>query len=237
MVEIPDALVFENSGSFLPGSIETVIQSDSPPQQYRNPFLAHAMINLNMIDTIGSGILKMYRLQQKRHFPLPEFDLTSENRVKVTIPGKVIDEKFTRLLINRPDLDIWTVMQLDKIQKGKPLSNADIAKLRRQKLIEGRAPNIHISAKIAEESEQKAQYILTKALDDSHYKGLIIEYITRFGKATREDIFQFLKEKLPDILDENQKKNKVKNLLRQMSVRDRSIKSEGIKRNAFWVLS
>src|SRR5579859_4388253 len=48
-------LTFGNLGEFLPGSIENVIESDEPPEYYRNSFLVNAMVNLNMIDTVGSG--------------------------------------------------------------------------------------------------------------------------------------------------------------------------------------
>ena len=33
---------------------------DAPPEVYPNRFLAEAMVNLNMIDTIGSGIKRMF---------------------------------------------------------------------------------------------------------------------------------------------------------------------------------
>ncbi|MFM2125952.1 MAG: hypothetical protein RL328_2403, partial [Acidobacteriota bacterium] len=46
VVETPVALLFSNKGSFLPGSVEAMIQSDAPPEVYRNWFLAHAMENL-----------------------------------------------------------------------------------------------------------------------------------------------------------------------------------------------
>jgi ATP-dependent DNA helicase RecG len=49
-------LVFINSGSFIPSSVEEVVIADAPEPTYRNPFLVEAMINLNMIDAIGSGI-------------------------------------------------------------------------------------------------------------------------------------------------------------------------------------
>lgn len=58
VVEKPYELIFSNLGSFIPGSIENVIERDSPEEYYRNQFLANAMVNLNMIDTIGSGIKK-----------------------------------------------------------------------------------------------------------------------------------------------------------------------------------
>ncbi len=68
VVESEDSvLVFSNMGSFIPGTIENVIASDAPESRYRNSFLANAMVNLNMIDTIGSGVsgdLKMYHTRR-----------------------------------------------------------------------------------------------------------------------------------------------------------------------------
>ena len=54
--------------TILSAPVEAVIQRDAPPEQYRNPFLARAMVNLNMIDTIGSGIRRMFLRQKERFF-------------------------------------------------------------------------------------------------------------------------------------------------------------------------
>jgi ATP-dependent DNA helicase RecG len=50
------------------------------------------MVNLNMIDTIGNGIKRMFTKQRQRYFPLPDYDLSERRRIKVRIIGKVIDE-------------------------------------------------------------------------------------------------------------------------------------------------
>lgn len=64
------------------------------------PVMANAMVNLNMIDIIGSGIKKMFNLQRLRYFPLPDYDFNEPNRVKVRILGKIINENYTSLLLN-----------------------------------------------------------------------------------------------------------------------------------------
>ncbi len=78
IVEKSDSLLFVNSGRFIPGSIENVILGDAPPDQYRNRFLAQAMVNLNMIDTIGSGVKRIFKIQRERFFPMPDYDLSSD---------------------------------------------------------------------------------------------------------------------------------------------------------------
>ncbi len=45
-------LTFANSGSFIPESIEKVIEADTPETNYRNPFLANAMVSLNILDSM-----------------------------------------------------------------------------------------------------------------------------------------------------------------------------------------
>lgn len=87
VVESPDTLLFENLGSFIPGSVEEMIRSDAPPEVYRNPFLPQAMDNLNMIETIGSGIKRMFTRQRERSFPMPDYELGNPKKVAVRLTG------------------------------------------------------------------------------------------------------------------------------------------------------
>jgi len=236
VVERSDELVFTNMGSFLPGSVEKVISTDAPLERYRNFFLANAMVNLNMIDTIGSGIKKMFNLQRLRYFPLPDYDLDEPHRVKVRILGKIINENYTRMLIKRPDLDLKTVMDIDKVQKGIPLALEDVRKLRAQGLIEGRKSKIYVSAQIASLTDSKSEYIKNRAFNDEYYKDLIISYLKKYKTASRKDIDDLLLDKLSSALDQQQKKNKVRNILYGMSKREGTIQNDGTSRNPIWVL-
>lgn len=96
LVEREDALVLTNPGTFIPGSIDRVIAAGTPPDRYRNRMLIGAMVEFNMIDTIGSGIPKAFNIQRARGFPLPDYDLSEGQRVRVTLYGKVLDENYTR---------------------------------------------------------------------------------------------------------------------------------------------
>ena len=142
-----DHLVFQNSGTFLPESVETVIAKDCPESVYRNRFLVEAMRNLNMIETEGGGIKKMFKNQKARLFPMPEYDL-SGGKVKVTITGRVIDEEFANILLRNPELTLYQVMLLDKVQKKKSLTDGEIVLLKKWKFIEGRKPNFFLSDKV-----------------------------------------------------------------------------------------
>jgi len=216
VVENEDSrLSFSNMGSFIPGTLEKVISEDAPESRYRNNFLATAMVNLNMIDTIGSGIRKMFYIQKKKFFPLPAYDF-KDSKVKVTITGKVLDVNYAQKLAKMPNLRLEEIIALDKVQKRLPLREDEAKHLKRLKLIEGRKPNYHISALIAKHSGQKAEYIKNKGFDDDFYKKTICDYLKQFGSAKRAELEQLLLDKLPDVLDEQQKSNKVKNLLQSL---------------------
>jgi ATP-dependent DNA helicase RecG len=236
IVEEEDALLFTNLGEFLPGSVEEVIRRDAPPELYRNRLLAEAMLNLNMIDTIGSGIKRMFTKQRERNFPMPDYELSDPGRVKVKIFGKVIDEKYTRMLINRTDLELIDVIALDKVQKGKLLTEKEFKSLKSKQLIEGRRPSLFVSAEIAAATETRADYIKRRAFDKDHYKKMVVAYLERFGEAEREDINRLLLSKISDALTANQKAQFIRNLLQEMR-REGSIEAMGVTRWAKWVLS
>lgn len=65
-------------------------------------------------------------------FSLLDYDLTERERVKVRIFGKVIDEKYTQMLIAWTDLNLVYVIALDKVQKGKSLSIEEFKSLERK---------------------------------------------------------------------------------------------------------
>ena len=228
-----DHLVFQNSGTFLPESVETVIVKDCPESVYRNRFLVEAMRNLNMIETEGGGIKKMFKNQKARLFPMPEYDL-SGGKVKVTITGRVIDEEFANILLRNPELTLYQVMLLDKVQKKKSLTDSEIALLKKLKFIEGRKPNFFLSdkvVKLTEDEKLKADYIKNKSFGDDYYRDLILKYIRKYHRATKDDISALVLNLLPPILSSKQKASKVTNLLSSLRIRG-LIEYKG----GFWVL-
>jgi ATP-dependent DNA helicase RecG len=63
VIEQSDRLRFENLGTFYEGKPDDYIPGSKTPHRYRNPFLAQAMAELNMIDTMGYGIHEMHERQ------------------------------------------------------------------------------------------------------------------------------------------------------------------------------
>ena len=219
VVEYPDKLIISNLGSFMPPSVAWMLANNSPPEHYRNQFLINGMISLRMIDQIGSGIRRMFTTQRERFFPLPDYSIDTASafpRVEVCLTGKILDANYTQLLMKRPELSLDDVLLLDTVQKHKKLGQKDAKHLKTDGLIEGRAPNYYISAKVAEWTEQKASYIHNRAFDDEFYKAMIISYLQEYGEASRKNIDDLLLEKLSPILSPEQKRNKIRNLLQDL---------------------
>ncbi len=236
IVEEPESVLLTNLGHFIPETLERVIERDAPEEHYRNPFLANAMVNINMIDTIGSGIRRMLTEQRKRFFPLPDYDLSDPKRVRVRIIGKILDEKYTRILMNQINLGLLDVIALDKVQKKLSISDEEFKSLRSKKLVEGRRPNLFVAAKVAEVTGDQATYIRNRAFDKDHYQKLVLGYLREFDAATREEIDRLLIDKLSDTLTADQKRAYVANLLQEMR-RDELIKPDGATRWGRWFLA
>ena len=235
VMEFKDKLVISNQGYFIPKSIENVLKDGFSSPYYRNPFLATAMVNLNMIDTVGSGIRRVFNNQKSRFFPMPDYDLSESNSVKVTLYGKIIDENYTRILFEKTDLSIDKVILLDRVQKGYNISKEQSDYLKKDKLIEGRFPRIYISSNIAQIVGDKVNYIDNKGLDNAYYRDYIVNYLKEFKKATRQEINQFIYPKLPSTFSEEDKNKRVKYLLTTLR-KQNIIVNNGSDTKPIWVL-
>lgn len=235
VTEKVDRLIFTNAGSFFEGSPDDYTGGEKTPERYRNSFLAHAMVNLGMIDTLGYGIHTMVLAQRNRFFPLPDYILSEPQKVSLQIYGHSIDENYSKLLIVRKDLPLTKVVLLDRVQKKLPITDQAAAMLKKDKLISGRKPNFYVEASVAAATDDKAAYIRNRAFDDEHYKKMIEAYIEKFGSATRKELDDLVMEKLSAVLSEKQKKVKVNNLISSLRKESR-IENAGSDTKPKWVL-
>lgn len=218
VVEYEDRLVFTNKGSFIPHTISNVLKDNAPEEVYRNPFLARAMVGLQMVDTIGSGIRKMFNFQRQRLFPLPDYCI-EKDRVQVTIIGKILNMEYANILAKKQDLTLVEVEALNRIQLNRPISDEEISFLRKKKLIEGRKPNLFIAKPVAQQLGQKIDYSNNKGFEDSYYCDLILKALNEHGTLNKQEITKLLWNKLPDVLNDDQKYYKVTNLLTKLRLK------------------
>jgi ATP-dependent DNA helicase RecG len=231
-----DRLIFENAGSFFDGRPEDYFIGERTPQRYRNQWLAQGMVNLNMIDTVGHGIHTMIMTQRQRYFPLPDYSKSDVGKVVLEIFGHVIDENYTKLLLERQDLPLSTVILLDRTQKRQQITDDAANMLRKAGLIEGRKPSFFVSAKVAAATNTKPTYTRNRGLEKARLKEFVLQHIREFGPTPRTQFEELLFSMLPVILSAEKKRNKVKNLLTEMRMRDKSVCCRTTNGTSLWEL-
>lgn len=215
VTEEKDSLCFENAGSFFEGSFEDYIRGQRTPARYRNPFLVQAMVNLKMIDTQGYGIHSMFLSQRNRCLPMPDYESTKE-KVVLRIPGTVIDEDYSKMLLENTSIGLDEAVLLDALQKKKPLSVEAVKLLKKDGLVEGRGKNIFISKYVALATNQEMEHSQAKGLSNTNYRNIILDYLKDYGELSKRKVLEMLDPHLPKNLDDKQKKYKVENLLAAM---------------------
>ena len=237
VIETPDRLIFENAGAFIDGAAEDYLNGGRTPRRYRNPWLAQAMVEVKMIDTVGYGIHRMTTSQRGRYLPLPDYSRSSAGTVVLEVLGRPIDERYSQLLLERSDLDIDTVILLDRVQKKLPITDEAVARLRRDGLIEGRKPHYVVAAAVAKATETEASYTRNKGTEKAHLKRFVLDHMERFGEATRAKLDDLLLPMMAAGLSDKQKRDRVKNLLSEMRTKDGSIVSNGFGPGVAWRLA
>jgi len=235
--ECEDSINITNPGNFLPEKIENVLQPTYNPPFYRNQLLADAMVKFHMIDTATSGIKKVYRIQKDKYFPMPDYDFTNIDQVSVTIYGKILNENYTHILFEHPELNLEDVYLLDRIQKGQKVSKEGVQHLRRYNLIEGRANHLFLSAEAARSINKEEEYILNRGFNDQYYQDMIINYIRQYNKAKRSNIRTLLWRKLPDAMSDKQKENKINSLLTALRKKEEIMQDSSNRQIGNWILT
>lgn len=235
VTEDPDQLSFENVGGFYEGTYEDYILGKKTPEHYRNPFLVRAMVNMKMIDTQGYGIHTMFQKQKERYLPMPDYDDSTQSKVVLRLPGSIIDENYSKMLMERQDLSLSETVLLDRVQKHKPISPEATKMLKKKKLIEGTNGNYYVAKIVAQNTGQKVEYSKHKGLEDHKCELFLIQSLDDHGSLTKKEIIRLLSDILPDQLSDKQKETKVYNILRKMKKAGR-IYNESAGNRSSWFL-
>ena len=216
VTENMDSLKFQNDGSFYEGDYKEYITGEKTPKSYRNPALVKAMVNIRMIDTQGYGIHKMYQSQKDRYLPMPDYDLSTTDEVVLNLPGTIIDENYSLMLLANQDMSLMDAVLLDQVQKGKPINDSAIKKLRKEGLIEGRKPHLYVSKQIAKATNTQVEYTLKKGFNDAECQEWILKALKDHKVLSRKQINELLWNKLPVDYTDTQRVNKIGNLIMKL---------------------
>lgn len=125
----------------------------------------------------------------------------------------VLDLDYSLMLIKHTDLDLATVILLDRVQKHKPISAEAVKMLRSKQLVEGRKNALIVAKSIAQATEQEAEYSKAKGFSKEFCCNLILKALEEHDGLPKFKINQLLFEYLPQHLTEEQKDWKVSRLL------------------------
>lgn len=125
----------------------------------------------------------------------------------------VLDLDYSLMLIKHTDLDLETVILLDRVQKHKPISAEAVKMLRSKQLVEGRKNALIVAKSIAQATEQEAEYSKAKGFSKEFCCNLILKALEEHEGLPKFKINQLLFEYLTQHLTEEQKDWKVSRLL------------------------
>ncbi len=214
VTEDDNKLTFENAGDFFTGDYRQYIYGKKTPKKYRNPCLTMAMVNVKMIDTKGYGIHKLFERQRERFLPMPDYDVTDDTHVVMHLPGTIIDENYSVMLMNYEEISLEEAVLLDLVQKGKPISDDAIKRLRKKHYIEGRKPNLYVAKQLAQATGTEVEYSKHKGLESKSCEAFLIDALRDHATLNRQQIDGLLWNLLSDQLSDQQKKSKIGYILR-----------------------
>lgn len=198
-VETPKYIYYANGGSFIPGTIQKAMETKGPQRHFRNECLCQGMVHFNMIDTVSRGIRRMFREQQIRRFPMPDYEIDLINKeVAVRIYGNIINDKYTKLLNENPALSLKDCILLDAVQKGRTIEQPEAVDLLMRGLLEGHYPDVYIAEGIARKTGELGTYIKNRGLKRQYYKDIVLAYLEkRQDGANRREIDELLSDLIP----------------------------------------
>jgi ATP-dependent DNA helicase RecG len=176
------------------------------------------------IDDLDKEAIAKAREGYKQRYPTLAKECDGwEDKVFLDKAGLTIDGNYSLMLLANQDMSLMDAVLLDQVQKGKPISDNAIKKLRKEGLIEGRKPHLYVSKQIAKATNTQVEYTLKKGFNDAECQEWIMKALNDHKVLSRKQINELLWNKLPVDFTDTQRLNKIGNLLMRMK-RDGVIK-------------
>ena len=215
-----ESVTVANTGAFPPIRPEAFALSRPTNSDDRNMFLRRAMVTCGLVPGTVSGIRGMYLSQAYRHFPLPDFS-TVDGKVSITFPG-IRSGPYARILDTRDDLSFETIMDIDRMSKGRYVPERRMAELVSQGLV---AVFDGVPSLICDDSGVIRRYRGTD-------REAVLALISDVGPVSRSDVVEMLRARGSHELSDPQVSVKATNLLQSMRKEGLVEKVEGSTRSA-----
>lgn len=87
--------------------------------------------------------------------------------------------------MRKSELPFEDVLAPDRVQKGIPISDTVLRRLRRKGLVEGRRPHVRAAASIAEITGTRVSYVESRGKSEGYCQTLVTDYLREHGTASR----------------------------------------------------
>lgn len=105
---------------------------------------------------------------------MPDYEGSTDAHVVMHLPGTILDENYSLMLLTRQDLTLTDAVLLDQVQKGNAIPQEAMSMLKKKKLIEGRKPHIYVAKSVAQTTGTKVEYSKHKGLEDKQCEALLL---------------------------------------------------------------
>jgi len=166
---------------------------------------------------------------------MPDYDGTSESHVVMHLPGTVIDENYSLMLMSNQDITLTDAVLLDHLQKGKTINDNAIDMLRKKHLVEGRRPHVFIAKALAQSTDKKVEYSKHKGLETKSCEAMLLDALRDHGTLTKSEIVKLLWNVLSDQLSDRQKMNRIEYILKKLK-KNGDIMNKSLGNTSEWSL-
>lgn len=220
-----ESVTVVSKGSFPDVQPESFVKGQNQTMASRNSYLIKVMTEIGLVTNSAAGIRNLYMSQMHKHFPLPRYNVTDDS-VLVTFPGRR-EGSVARALDIRRDIDVQDILDLDRLDSGRYLSDKRMESLISRGLVtvyDG-VPCINLdytdpSSRFSKGSDYDA----------------VIQLLSENGSVTRSDVVGILKLRDRKGLTDEQLAVKATNLLQNMRKDGKIVKTDGSTRSARYVL-
>ena len=205
-------LVISNPGGFVEGvTLENLLVVEPRP---RNPILADVFKRLGLVERTGRGIDRIFREVLGLGRRPPDYSGSTEDMVKVVLPGGKADLNFVRLILEVQDrhrrtlgwphllvlrqaadegeLSVPEVARL--IQQGEEGARRLVEELVEMGLLEAKGSKkgrvYHLSAWVFKQLGRPTAYVHRRGIEGVRQEELVMQMAYKYGKVTRGDVLQ-----------------------------------------------
>jgi len=219
-----ESVTVVSKGSFPDVFPESFVKAQNQTVVQRNNYLINAMAEIGLVAGTASGIRNFYLNQIHRHFPLPRFTVTDDS-VSVTFPGRR-EGAIARALDIRRDIEVQDVLDLDRLDSGRYVSDK-----RMQSLISRELVTVYDGVPCINLSYEDPSSRFGKGSDSD----AVLTLLREKGSVTRADVVDVLRFRDRKGLTDEQLSVKATNVLQNLRKEGRVEKAEGSTRSARYV--